>query len=133
MATFREQKRKGRLQLHQRLAEPALYFATPSAEPLALTVRLHLSFDQIGELFNRIGFAERNEMTPRIVFLKEQVSPIRNAIVVTKDMGAFMLDNTMPPDDVTVLGEVVRMTNSQVVTLGWNPAADWLGLAPPEF
>lgn len=133
MTTFREQKRKGRMQLHKRLAEPALYFTTPTADPLSITVRLHLSFNQIGELFNRIGFAERNEMTPRIVFLNEQVNPIRNAIVVTKDMGAFMVDNTMPPDDITELGEVVRMTNNQVAALGWDPNADWLGLSPPEI
>lgn len=130
MATFRQVKRKARTQLHQRLAEPALYLATPTDAPLGVSVRLHLSFAALGELL-RGGFGEREELTPRIIFMGSQITPARNGIVVTEDMGAYRIDNTMPPDDISITGEVVKLTNAQCVGFGWNPALPYMGFPAP--
>jgi hypothetical protein len=130
MATFREVKRKGRMQLHQRIAEPALYLTTPIASPVGVSVRLHLSFDAVGELL-RGGFADRQEMTPQIIFLGSQVVPGTNGFVITKDMGAWRVDNTMPPNDITITAEVVRVTPSQAIAFGWDPALPYMGFPAP--
>jgi len=127
---IREIKRRARLQLHDRLSEPALYLADPSAVPVPVTVRLHLSFSEVGELL-RGGFSERQEVTPRIIFLTNQVRPAHRGIVVTRDMGAWLVDNDLPPDDVTVMAEVSRLSRNKVIEFGWVPDADFMGLDVP--
>lgn len=130
MPSFREVKRNARNRLHQRMAEPALYLATPTGEPVGISVRLHLSFAALGELL-RGGFAEREELTPRIIFLGSQLVPARGGIVVTKDMGAWRLDNTQPPDDISITAEVTRLTPSQCIAFGWDPQLPYMGLPAP--
>ena len=130
MNRFREMKRQARRQLHEHLSEPALYLADTSADPVSCTVRLHLKFDEVGELL-RGGFADRQELTPRILFLGEQVQPVRNGVVITQDMGAWRVDNDLPPDDITITAEVVRLTKSQITSFGWNPDAEYLGFPAP--
>lgn len=131
MTTFRQVKRKARNQLHQRLAEPALYLATPTDAPVGVSVRLHLNFAALGELL-RGGFGEREELTPRIIFMGTQITPVRNGIVVTQDLGAYRIDNTMPPDDISITGEVVKLTNAQCIGFGWDPTLQYMGLAAAE-
>lgn len=132
--TFRDQKRKARRQLHQRLAEPVLYLTDPDATPVEITVRLHLRFDALGELLTvSAGFADRQELTPRIIFMNDQINPKRNAIVVTKDMGAFNVQTDIAPDDITTAAEVSQVSKSTVTTWGWDPDALWLGLPPPAI
>lgn len=131
MNRFREMKRQARRQLHEHLSEPALYLAATTAEPLGCTVRLHLKFDEVGELL-RGGFSDRQELTPRILFLGEQVQPARNGIVVTRDMGAWRIDNDLPPDDITITTEVAKLSRNQVLSFGWDPDALYMGLAAEE-
>lgn len=130
MPTFREVKRKARLQLHNRMAEPALYLATPTATPVPVTVRLHLGFAEIGELL-RGGFADRHEYKPRIVFLGSQIRPKHKGIVITKDMGAWDVDSVMPADDITIDADVTKMTDAEVTRFGWDTTADYLGFPVP--
>lgn len=131
MASFREVKRNARFRLHERMAEPALYLATPTDEPVGVSVRLHLSFAALGELL-RGGFGEREEMTPRIIFMGCQLVPARGGIVVTKDMGAWRLDNTQPADDISITAEVIRLTPSQCIAFGWDPSLQYMGLVAQE-
>lgn len=127
----RQMKRRARRQLHDRLSEAALYLATPTADPVGITVRLHLSFNQSGELL-RGGFSERQEVTPRIIFLGEQVQPAHRGIVVTEDLGAWLVDNDLPPDDITITAEVSKLSRNQVLGFGWDPDAAYMGLAALE-
>lgn len=134
MATFREQKRQARQQLHQALSEPALYFPERTGDPIAVTVRLHLNFGLLGDLLaTRVGYAEAQEMTPRIIFWNSQVAPERDAYVITKDMGAFRVDNSQEPDDVTTTAFVYQVLPETVLRFGWNPDLPWLGLPAPEL
>lgn len=128
--SIREVKRTARRQLHERLGEPVWYLSAPGDDPVAATARLHLNFNQLGELL-RGGFGERMELTPRIIFLRDNVRPVRDAIVVTRDMGAYFIDHDHPPDDITITAEVVKMTDSQIIEQGMDPNADWLGLPAP--
>lgn len=131
--TFREIKRRLlRQPLHDRLAEPAWYLPTPTAEPVACTVRLHLRFDEIGQLASlQSGFADRQELTPRIVFLNSQVAPTKNGFVVTKDMGVYRVDNDLAPDDITTTAEVSTVSESRAAGFGWDPSQPWYGFTPP--
>jgi len=128
MASFREVKRRARGQLHTHLAEPALYLAGATAEPVGVTVRLHFSFSESGELL-RGGFSNRQEVTPRVIFLGAQVQPAHGGILVTRDLGAWFVDNDLPPDDITVTAEVSRLSSNQVTGFGWDPQAQFMGLA----
>lgn len=132
MNGFREMKRKARRQLHAAMSDAALYLTSPTATPVPVTVRLHLNFAEVGELL-RGGFAERQEITPSIIFMADQVNPSHNGIVITEDMGAWRVDNDLPPDDITIKAEVVAMTDSQVTQLGWDKTAPYLGFPAPEF
>lgn len=128
---IRELKRRARRQLHDRMSEPALYLADSSAAPVGVTVRLHLSFNEVGELL-RGGFSERQEIIPRIIFLGSQVQPRHRGIVVTQDLGAYLIENDLPPDDITVTAEVSKLSRNQVISFGWNPDAQYMGLAAAE-
>lgn len=131
--TFREIKRQLlRKPLHQRLAEPVWYLPTPTDTPVACTVRLHLKFDDIGQLAAlQSGFADRQELTPRIVFMNDQVEPKRNGYVVTKDMGVYQVNNDLAPDDITTTAEVATVSDAKVATLGWDPTLPFCGFTPP--
>ncbi len=132
MPTFREQKRRARNQLHERLAEPVLYLSDRASEPVTVTARLHLKFAMLGDLHaTRVGFGEQAEMTPKIVFMNAQVRPIDSAIVITKDMGAFVLQTVEAPDDITTSVEVYPMLEDTVRRYGWDPDALWLGFPAP--
>lgn len=133
MATFREQKRQARRQLHTALAEPVLYLKTRTDAPVGVTCRLHLSFEQLGDLAgSRAGFGERQDVTPRIIFLNAQVLPVRDAYVITRDMGAYKLDNDLPPDDITTAVEVTVVLKESAAKYGWDLTAPWCGFPAPE-
>lgn len=127
---FRDVKRKARRELHDALSDPVWYMAASGATPVATKARLHLNSSEIGELL-RGGFADRQELSPRMIFWREDVQPVRDALVVTRDMGAFFVDHDHAPDDVTVIAEVIKMSTSQVIEQGLDPNSDWLGLPDP--
>lgn len=126
MTTFRQLKRQARTTLHQRLSDRVIYVT--DAGTSYKDVRLHLSFENVGELL-RGGFAEMPEVTPTVIFLG--FTPVKNAIVVTEDMGAWQIDVVMPPNDITASAEVVKLTDSQAIKEGLNPALPWYGVTVP--
>lgn len=133
MATFRDQKRQARRQLHSALAEPVLYLKTRTDAPVGVTCRLHLSFEQLGDLAgSRAGFGERQDVTPRIIFLNAQIKPEHEAYVITRDMGAYRIANTVPPDDITTAVEVTEVLKESAAKYGWDLTALWCGFPAPE-
>lgn len=130
--TFRDIKRRARQTIHDRLAEPALYFADQDATPVPVTVRLHLRFDALGELLTvSAGFADRQELTPRIIFMNSQITPARDAILVTKDLGAYNIETDVAPDDITTTAEVSKISKGQITRFGWDPDALYCGHPAP--
>jgi len=132
MLSTRDMKRRARVQLHERMSDPVIYIETPASEHVGVLARLHLSFKEIGELL-RGGFADRAEMTPSIVFMRQQAHVVRQGVVVTCDMGAYRIDQVYPPDDITVTAEVIKLTDSQVVANGWDLNAPYYGLPIPPI
>ena len=134
MMTFRDQKRAARRDLHRALAEPVLYLKTRTDAPVEVTVRLHLQFELIGDLANvRAGFGERREVTPSIIFLNDQgVAPQRDAYVITRDMGAYYIDNVDEPDDITTKAFVAKTEPESAAKFGWDLTAPWCGFPAPE-
>lgn len=131
MSRFREIKRKARRVLHSTLADQVLYVPKlKEPEPVLVTVRLHIQFDELGEV-RRAGFAEYHDYTPRAVFMLSEVNPVREAGIVTRDMGVWLIDNTLPPDDITKTVEIAKLSEQQVRNYGLDPDQEWAGLAPP--
>lgn len=123
MPNIREIKRKARRDLHKHLSLLALYLvpsATPNEyeTPIPVTVRVHTKFDALGDMKGtNFHYAEKQETVPKIIFMRDQIlKPVRHAIV-SVDLGeAYRIDNTLPPDDITIAAEVTRL--SAVETLG---------------
>lgn len=128
MNPHRALKRRSRMLLHQRLSEPVWYVKAMGEEPIATTVRLHLQFDRTGALM-RDQYAEREEIDPKLVFLTP-IAPVRNAYVVTEDMGVWFVDVTQPRDDTTIIARVNPASDRDLDTLGLTPDTPWYGLAP---
>lgn len=133
MMTFREQKRAARRDLHKAMAEPVLYLKLRTDAPVEVTCRLHLQFEKLGDLANvRAGFADRQEVTPSVIFLnKLGVIPARDAYIITKDMGAYFVSNTLPPDDITTKAEVSPVEKGTAAKFGWDLSAPWCGFPAP--
>lgn len=130
MATWREQKRAARRVLHETLAQPVLYIPFKGAEAVLVTARVHLSFDALGEL-RRSGFAEGVELTPQAIFLASEIEPVRLSVFVTEDLGAFVIDQTDPADDITVKVRIARLPAGKYADWGLTFGASWSGLPAP--
>ena len=130
MTSHREQKRLARKELHRRLADRAIYLDRPGGFPQWVSVRIHQRFADSGELL-RGGFAEAHETVPRAVFMRDECEPVRGGLIVTRDDGIWRVDNTLPPDDITVTAEVIRQPDSQLVAWGFDPAALYGGIPVP--
>lgn len=130
MTNLRTIKRRARKQLHRALSEPAWYLPEPTADPIPVTVRMHFSYDALGEISR--GFADRQDVQPTMVFWVNEVEPEEGGTVVTEDLGVYRVSSDMPPDDVTITADVIKLTDSQIEHYGWNPALPWAGLPPRE-
>lgn len=132
MATFREQKRVARGQLHEAMSEPALYLEKRTDAPKPVTVRLHLSFQPLGDLpGGSQGFAQVDSVTPQIVFWNGQVELDNQAYVITKDMGAYSVENVLPADDVTTKADVAPVSPATCEKYGWDLSKPFCGLTLP--
>jgi hypothetical protein len=134
MATFREEKMAARLDLHEALAEPVIYFATRQAARRVVPVRLHLQVGAQGELRNR-GFADWSVPTPQIAFVPSStpnpVVPANGAYVVTKYNGVCKIDTTEPFDGLRQMANVTVLDYPSAKQLGWDPTKPWCGEKPP--
>ena len=128
--TFREEKARARQDLHETMAEPVFYFERRAAARKVVTVRLHLKFNALGDLRNG-GFADWSEQTPKAIFLNAQIRPVRDAYLVTKDLGVFRIDSTDPKDDITRKATIVELDTAAARQLGWDTDKPWSGEKPP--
>lgn len=128
---FRDLKRQARRDLHKRLQDEVLYVLNDTTPAIWATVRIHDAFNDEGALTGRdVGYAERMEITPRARFV--DFKPTSNAIIVTLDMGAWVIGRTYPPHDISIDCEITRLSESQAEQEGLDLALPWCGLTPPE-
>lgn len=130
--TFRELKRQARGIVHETMAEPVLYLVGMSVVAVPVTIRLHTSIQALGALAKGEGYAAVDTITPRAVFLNSEVLPVNGAIIITKDMGAYLLGNVLPKDDITTTAEVSLIPTNQAIKQGWAPNLPWMGLPAPS-
>lgn len=126
---FRDLKRAARRQLHEHLADRVLYIPERGAPAETITARIHDKFSQDGDIEGG-QYAERQEIIPRIRFVDFQ--PKQGAVVVTEDMGAYLLETTRPAHDISIDVDVVRLTASQAKMERLNLKLPWCGLPAPE-
>lgn len=128
--SFRNVKRQARAIIHDTLAEVVIYIQMKEAELQTPTVRLHLTFNDIGDL-RRAGFAEQIEQTPKIIFLNGMVTPIQTAVIVTDSQGAYQISRVHPADDITTKTDVVKLPTGQYAAWGLVLGDPWCGLPAP--
>lgn len=117
--SWRTIKREARKQLHEHMKVSALYIP-PGGSPQPVFVRIHTQMDvQLGDMAGtNFNYAERQEITPRILFMRDQVSmPLRNAVVSVAPGEAYRIDNVRPPDDISIIAEVSRMLVAETAGL----------------
>jgi hypothetical protein len=91
----------------------ALYVAD-GADPVICYVRVHTKADALGDMRGTsMGYAERQEIVPKLIFWREEVDPDNSAIVVISAEEAYRIDNVIPKDGPTVTVEVVSLSATQ--------------------
>lgn len=80
---------------------PALYIRVPGADPVAVKIRLHNSWGQVGDIQGARNFpAEMENLGPRILFdLTELPTPQTGAVLSVAQGEAYRVDHLLPPDD----------------------------------
>lgn len=113
MASFRDIKRRARRDVQLHLRVPALYLASIDAVPVQCFVRVHTKFQALGDMKGtNFNYAEREDITPRIIIWREEIpQPVRNAIISVEAGEAYHIDNTQPPDDLTITAMVTQLDN----------------------
>lgn len=88
-----------------------MYLLTPASAPVPITVRVWTKWSLLGAMPGKgDGWAEMQEASPKIVFMLDQgVRPRKNAIVSIEAGEAYRVDNTSPPDDLTITAQCVRL------------------------
>lgn len=111
MGGFREEMREARGLVHDYMAVPALCFMDPAElSPQAVSVRVHEKWMALGDLKGtNFNYAEIEDIAPRMIFWRAQITPKRGMIVSVEAGVAFTVDNVLPPDDLTVTASVTRL------------------------
>jgi hypothetical protein len=84
-----------------------------------VTVRVHYAYDQLGGLKGTsFHTAEKEEISPRIIFLVNEVQiPQRNSVVSVARGEAWRIDRAEPVDDETVTAHALRVSKRDFETL----------------
>jgi hypothetical protein len=126
---FRDIKRRARRDLHLTMRVPILYIESKGATPIPTYARVHTKFEEVGEISERdVGNATRHERVPSLIFMIDELQaagiPWRkmpHAIISVEPNEAYRIDNTLPPDDITITAHVTVL-----------PLYETVGLPVPE-
>lgn len=116
--SWRDIKRDKSRDVHTHMQVPALYIE-PGQPPRCVSVRLHTKYEKLGDMRGTsFSFAEKQEVSPRIIFMCDEVpNPVRNAIVSLAIGEAYRIDNTLKPDGEFVTAEVLRVSDAEAAML----------------
>lgn len=111
--TLRDIKMRAREALHNAMRVRALY-VVEGQEPVICHVRVHTKADALGDMRGTsLGYAEHQEVVPRLIFWRDELDPDNSAIVVVSADEAYRIDNVVPRDGPTVTVEVVSLSAAQ--------------------
>ncbi|WP_099554550.1 hypothetical protein [Hartmannibacter diazotrophicus] len=96
----------------------ALYIALPGSDPVDCYVRVHSKFNAIGGLIASSDFAEREEVEPKILFMRSEIPvPARNAVISISTDEAYRLAVVSEPDGLTITATATRLLGSELAGL----------------
>lgn len=110
--SFRDIKNDCRRALHDFMAVPASFYASPSVEPPVLrSVRPHSRPAMVGDLAGtNLSYVETHDRKETVVFLLSEFPDPnvigRGALVVISETEGYWIENRMPRDGLTVTAEV---------------------------
>lgn len=79
-----------------------------------MDVRVHKSVVKIGDGDDGDAVARR-DISPRVIFLRDQVEmPPRNGVVSVGAGEAYLVGDTLPPDGITITAMVSQMSAAQI-------------------
>jgi len=117
--SIRDLKNRSRLQLHNRLAFPAVFVNEDRSVETPCTIRYH---DQTQSFGDMAGFdyapAQRVESVPEVVVLSAVVTPSRGGIFSVASDEAYTVEVVMPRDGITITSQVTRMKQSEIDAAG---------------
>lgn len=120
--SIRDIKRQARRDLHDLARVPALYIPEDGHPGILVHVRPHTKFALLEMKGAEAGLAERRELQPKIIFMRDELEAkgivLQRTEVISVEPGeAYMLDNADAPDDITVTYFVVAMTPQDAIDL----------------
>lgn len=119
---FHQKLRRARRQLHDHMSVDALYFAHPyvagETPVLPITVRVHDTPVVLGDLKGtNFNYAEMEDNAPRIVFMRDEIEPVRGMVVSVEPGVAYRIDTVRAPNDITVTARVARLRVAETTSL----------------
>lgn len=114
--SLREIRERARRDLHTAMRVPASLYEPGAAEPRLIHVRVHTDYAEQGDLAGtNLNYAEREEVTPRLVFDRSEVPmPQRGSYVVLMADEGYRVGQAEPPDGITIKADVARMTAAEL-------------------
>lgn len=122
---WRDTKRQARQTVHATMAIP---FWRVSLDGSVTPVRARLHRARVNQTnayvgdLESLGFAETANITPRLIFDRDEVEPVRGDRYVAATDEGYEVETTLPSDDRMVTADCSRMDPSQMLTL---PALTW--------
>lgn len=119
---FRQKLRKARTRLHNYMSVSALYFPLPYEEGVTpvqeISVRVHDHWIAQGDLKGtNFNYAEMEDDSPRIIFMRSEIEPVRNYIVSVAAGVVYRVDSIKAPNDITVTANCARLHPSEAAGL----------------
>lgn len=104
-----------RVRLHQRLARAvSCYDGGPAT---TVTARLHKRQVDNGDLQGaRLGFAQIQEITPRLIFMYLEHVPVRGNVYTFPDGDAYLVETVLPRESVTIAAECSPVGRSKLAS-----------------
>lgn len=113
MVDFRALKTQARRDLHAHMQVPAYYRPAADGAWKAVHVRLHRQTQRIGDYPGMEGALMR-DLTPRIVFMRDEVAmPARGGTVSIDSGEAYSIGDCDPADGISVTAHVAPVPLAQ--------------------
>jgi hypothetical protein len=119
---LREIKARARRDLHRGMKVTAYYYDPETKLPSNVEVRTHYDFAALGEVRGTsFGYAERQEMTPRLIFMLEPtetqpipIDPDPQALVIVSALEGYRVNYLDPIDLLTRKAFCTQMTPAEI-------------------
>jgi hypothetical protein len=124
MSSLRDIRNQAREDLHALASVLAVYVASPTADPVAVNVRVHTVFAeaQAGPGAQQ-GLATMMDTVPKIRFLRSEISKprARTGLVFLSATEGYRIHAIRPPYNLTIDAEVADLSEAELTEL-WDPS-----------